>query len=92
MGKLDTESFDKFLESIKKAGVVIFNESELRERMAEAYNWRYAFTTLVANGRRAGICFEDKNHDEKKIRRAFAKFKFPQNSEALLAATLKSTH
>jgi hypothetical protein len=92
MGKLDTDSFDQFLALIKKAGVVIFNEEALRERMAEAHNWRFAFTTMVANGHRAGIFFEDRNHDEKKIRRAFAKFKLPQNSEAILASTLNTVH
>ena len=94
MGKLDTDSFDEFLESIKQAGVVIFNEPALRERMAEAHNWRFAFTTMVANGRRAGILFEDRDHraDAKKIHRAFAKFKLPHSSEAILASTLNSVH
>jgi hypothetical protein len=94
MGKLDTDSFEQFLESIKQAGVVINNESALRERMAEAFNWRFAFTTMVANGRRAGIFFEEKDQraDRKKIRRAFAKFNFPQNSETILANTLGSVH
>jgi hypothetical protein len=94
MGSLSTDSFEQFLESIKQAGVVIGNEAALRERMAEAYNWRYAFTTMVANGRPTGICFDPKNHsvDEKKIHRAFTKFKFPQSSEAVLAASLKSAH
>jgi len=94
MGKLDTDSFEQFLESIKQAGVAIFNEAALRERMAEAHNWRFAFTTMVANGRRVGICFENKDHraDEKKIHRAFKKFKLPQSSEAILANTLNSVH
>ncbi len=94
MGSLSADSFEEFLESIKQAGVVIFNEAELRERMAEAYNWRYAFTTMVANGRPTGIRFENSKHsvDEEKIHRAFAQFKFPQSSEAVLAATLKSAH
>lgn len=94
MGKLDTDSFEQFLESIKKAGVVIFNEAALRERMAEAHNWRFAFTTMVASGRRAGIFFEDQGHkvDGKKIHRAFAKFKLPPSAEAVLASTLGSVH
>ncbi|WP_223293706.1 hypothetical protein [Gallionella capsiferriformans] len=94
MGKLDTDSFEQFLESIKQAGVVIFNEHDLRERMAEAHNWRFAFTTMLANGHRAGIFFEDKGHriDEKKIHRAFSKFKLPKSSEAILATTLNSVH
>lgn len=94
MGKLDTESFEEFLESIKQAGVVIFNEPALRERMAEAHNWRFAFTTMLANGRRAGIFFEERGQrvDEKKIHRAFAEYKLPESSEAILAATLNSVH
>ena len=36
MGSLSKESFDAFLESLKRAGVAIYNESELRERLAEA--------------------------------------------------------
>ena len=36
MGSLSTESFEEFLESLKKAGVAITNERELRERLAEA--------------------------------------------------------
>lgn len=94
MGKLDTDSFDEFLESIKQAGVVIFNEAALRERMAEAHNWRFAFTTMVASGHRAGIFFEDRDHsvNKKKIHRAFAKFKLPKSSEATLATTLNSVH
>jgi hypothetical protein len=49
---------------------------------------------MVANGHRAGIFFEDRGQraDEKKIRRAFAKFKLPQSSEVILASTLKSLH
>lgn len=42
MGRLGTESFDEFLSSLKRLGIVIRNELELRERMAEARRWRYA--------------------------------------------------
>jgi len=35
MGSLSTESFDEFLDSLKKAGVAISNELELRERLAD---------------------------------------------------------
>lgn len=94
MGKLDTDSFDDFLKSIKQAGVIISNEAELRERMAEAYSWRYAFRTMMANGRRVGICFEESNNsiDEAKIRRAFSRYQLPQGSERILAASLESAY
>lgn len=94
MGSLSSDTIEEFLASIKQAGVVISNEAALRERMAEAYNWRYAFTTMVANGRPTGIRFENPSHqlDEAHIHRVFEKFQFPQNSEAVLAATLKAAH
>ena len=50
MGSLSKESFDAFLESLKRAGVAIYNESELRERLAEARRWQYAFATLALAG------------------------------------------
>ena len=50
MGSLSKESFDAFLESLKRAGVAIYNESELRERLAEARRWQYAFATLASAG------------------------------------------
>ena len=47
MGSLSTESFEQFLDSLKKAGIAISNEVELRERLAEAgrdrcaeFRWR----------------------------------------------------
>ena len=59
MGSLSNESFDEFLDSLKQAGVAISNERELRERLAEAQRWRYAFATLASNGRSLGIRFQD---------------------------------
>ena len=61
MGSLSDESFDEFLDSLKRAGISITNEQEVRERLAEAQRWRYAFTTLAANGRSIGIRFEDQS-------------------------------
>ena len=49
MGSLSNESFDEFLDSLKQAGVAISNERELRERLAEAQRWRFAFATLASN-------------------------------------------
>lgn len=94
MGSLSTESFEEFLDSLKQAGIEVTNESELRERLAEAQRWRYAFTTLAANGRALGIRFEDRSAggNEEQIRQAFAQFHFPERAEAAFAASLKMEH
>ncbi len=93
MGSLCNESFEEFLESLKKAGVIVSNEEELRERLAEAQRWRYAFTTLAANGRAIGIRFagpESLGADE--IHRTFSHFQFPERAEAVFAASLRAEH
>ncbi|MEO8409880.1 MAG: hypothetical protein ABI478_04865 [Propionivibrio sp.] len=94
MGSLSDESFDEFLDSLKKAGVAISNERELRERLAEVQRWRYAFSTLATNGRPLGIRFQDhsagRNVDE--IRHAFARFQFPETMEEAFAASLRTEH
>ncbi|MCK9283536.1 MAG: hypothetical protein M0P39_04565 [Rhodocyclaceae bacterium] len=91
MGSISTESFEAFLESLKQAGIAITNEAELRERLAEAQRWRYAFMTLAANGRSLGIRFEDQGiQDAADIRRTLAQFQFPEGTEAILAASFKA--
>ena len=94
MGSLSNESFEEFLNSLKKAGIAISNEDELRERLAEAQRWRYAFTTLANNGRSLGIRFEDRSagHNEAEVRRAFAEFAFPERAQASFTASLKAHH
>jgi hypothetical protein len=94
MGSLSTESFDEFLDSLKKAGIAVTNEDELRERLAEAQRWRYAFTTLAANGRAIGIRFEDRSagSNEAQIRSTFAKFQFPERAEAVFTSSLRAEH
>lgn len=93
MGRLDNEPFVEFLNSLKKAGVEIINEQELRERLAEAQRWRYAFDTLAMNGRAIGIRFADRGgHDEAEIHRAFTAFQFPEKSEEIFNASLKASH
>ncbi|QEL63819.1 hypothetical protein OTERR_03430 [Oryzomicrobium terrae] len=94
MGSLSNESFDDFLDSLKRAGVVISNEQELRERLAEAQRWRYAFTTLASNGRQIGIRFQDQGNgvNSAEIHRTFAAYEFPERSEAVFAASLKAEH
>lgn len=94
MGSLSNESFEEFLESLKKAGVAISNERELRERLAEAQRWRYAFATLASNGRPLGIRFQDPSEmvTDDDIHRAFARFEFPESTEMAFAASLRSDH
>lgn len=94
MGSLSNESFEAFLDSLKKAGVEISNEQELRERLAEVQRWRYAFDTLAMNGRSIGIKFANRSEgrNEDAIHRAFAEFHFPENSEAVFAASLRASH
>lgn len=91
MGSLSNESFDQFLDSLKKAGITISNETQLRERLAEAQRWRFAFQTLAANGKVIGINFEDhsEGRNEAEISRAFNEFQFSENTKAVFAASLK---
>jgi hypothetical protein len=92
MGRFSTESFDEFLSSLKRLGIVISNELELRERMAEARRWRYAFTTLANNGRSLGIRFENRNADDTAIRNTLARFEFPEPAQSSLTAALRTQH
>jgi len=91
MGSLSTESFDQFLDSLKNAGITISNEADLRERLAEAQRWRFAFQTLAANGKVIGICFEDhsEGRNEAEIDRAFTDFQFSEKTKAVFSANLK---
>lgn len=91
MGSLSNESFEQFLDSLKKAGITISNEAELRERLAEAQRWRYAFQTLAANGKTIGICFEDHSdgRNTPEIDRAFTDFHFSDKTRAVFSANLK---
>ncbi|HJW02821.1 MAG TPA: hypothetical protein VJ548_06020 [Azospira sp.] len=94
MGSLSNESFEEFLDSLKQAGITITNESELRERLAEAQSWRYAFMTLATNGRAIGIRFEDKSagNNGDVIRQAFDQYAFPEKYEAAFESTLRTHH
>ena len=94
MGSLSNESFDQFLDSLKQAGVEISNERELRERLAEAQRWRFAFATLAANGRQLGIRFQDASSgvNEADIHRAFIRFAFPATLESTFSASLRAEH
>ena len=91
MGSLSNESFETFLDSLKKAGITISNEAELRERLAEAQRGRFAFQTLAANGKLLGIHFEDRSEgrNEAEIDRAFTEFQFSDRTKAVFSASLK---
>ncbi len=92
MGSLSHESFEEFLDLLKAAGISITRENELRERLAEAQVWRYAFMTLAANGRSIGIRFqgEDESVDEERIRRTLAAFQFPESSQQVFTASIQT--
>ena len=93
MGRLSNESFEEFLNSLKKAGITVTNEEELRERLATAQMWRYAFTTLAAHGHSLGIRFQEQpGLDEAQLHRAFAEFDLPQRAEDALVASLRAPH
>lgn len=94
MGSLSHESFESFLNSLKAAGITITREEELRERLAEAQIWRYAFMTLAANGRSIGIRFQGQEQqvDAELVRRTLAEYQFPESSQQVFAASLATQH
>lgn len=91
MGILSNESYEAFIDHLKRAGIVISKEAELRERLAEAALWQTAFQTLAANGKAIGISFEDlsQGRNQAEIDRAFSEFHFPENTRAIFSASLK---
>lgn len=91
MGTLRNESYEQFLALLKRAGIVISREAELRERLAEVPLWQNAFQTLAANGKAIGISFEDQSQgrNQAEIERAFKEFHFPENTKAIFSANLK---
>jgi hypothetical protein len=94
MGRLSDESYERFLESLKEAGIAILNEDELRARLAEAQRWQYAFATLAANGKPLGIRFVNgrEGANDAQIWNTFARFDFPSQLQAAFASSLKSGH
>jgi pectin methylesterase-like acyl-CoA thioesterase len=94
MGRLSDESFEQFLDSLKEAGIAIFNEDELRVRLAEAQRWQYAFATLAANGKPLGIQFVNcrEGTNDAQIWNTFARFDFPTQLQAVFADSLKPEH
>ena len=80
-----------FIQSLKKAGVAINNEREVIERLAEAREWHYAFSTLGKQGRRIGIWFAaTANISSIRLKSLFAQFRFSSNDEGLFTALCKT--
>ncbi|GAA5158622.1 hypothetical protein [Viridibacterium curvum] len=95
MGQQSHETIDAFLDSLKRAGVKISNEQELRERLVEARLWHMAFMTLAAHGQPLGIRFESddgQSIDEDALQNLFARHSFPSSAEGNFAARLKTAH
>ncbi|MDD3354464.1 hypothetical protein [Zoogloea sp.] len=90
MGSYCNESYAEFLDSLKAAGVLIRNEHEVRERLAESQRWRSAFLTLAANGRTLGIEFsvEEQGSNPQAVQQVLAKHAFPAEKEAAFIAQL----
>ena len=80
----------RFIESLKSAGILIGNEREVVERLGEAREWHYAFSTLAKQGKRLGICFSaTARTSSNQLRRLFDKYKFPGNAGAVFEASLQ---
>lgn len=79
----------RFIQSLKGAGVAISNEREVIERLEEAREWHYAFTTLVKQGQRIGISFIAKPGTRSaELQRLFAQYRFAEQAEAVFEASL----
>ena len=79
-----------FIQSLKRAGIAIGNEQAVIERLAEAREWHYAFTTLVKHGNRIGIWFAAATRTRSnQLKRLFAKYHFSGNAEAAFEACLQ---
>ena len=84
----NTES-TQFINSLKIAGVAISNEREVIERLEEAREWHYAFTTLVKQGQRIGISFlANPGMQSAELQRLFTQYRFADHAEAAFEASL----
>lgn len=91
MGSLSTESFEQFLDSLKKPVSRFPTKWNCANAWQRPQRWRYAFQTLAANGKVIGICFEDHSagRNEAEISRTFNEFRFPEKTRAVFSANLK---
>jgi len=80
----------EFIESLKRAGILIGNEREVIERLGEAREWHFAFATLAKQGKTLGIWFAATARTRSiQLKRLFAKYNFPGNAEAAFEASLQ---
>lgn len=79
-----------FIQSLKHAGIEIGNEREVIERLEEAREWHYAFSTLVKQGKTLGIWFAAgaKTRSDQ-LKGLFAKYNFPGYAEAAFKDSLQ---
>ena len=79
-----------FIESLKRAGILIGNEREVVERLGEAREWHYAFNTLAKQGKALGIWFSATARTRSiQLKRLFDKYEFPSSAEAAFEASLQ---
>ena len=88
------ESYENFLSLLKAAGIAITNETELRERLAQARRWQYAFMTLAANGDSLGIRFSESGtgSDKTTVCNTFANYRFPAQSDSVFVSKLQAQY
>ncbi len=80
----------QFIQSLKRAGIQIGNEQEVIERLGEAREWHFAFATLAKHGKTLGIWFSATAKTRSaQLKRLFAKYNFPGNTEAVFEACLQ---
>lgn len=81
----------QFIQSLKSAGIEIGNEREVIERLEEAREWHYAFSTLVKQGKTLGIWFAAgaKTRSDQ-LKSLFAQHNFPGCTEATFKNSLQS--
>ncbi len=86
----DQKESTLFIQSLKRAGILIGNEQEVIERLGEAREWHYAFTILVRQGKALGIWFAATARTRSaQLKRLFAKYNFPDTAEAAFEASLQ---
>ncbi len=94
MGSIYSETYEGFLSSLKAAGIAITNEAELRERLAQARRWQYAFMTLAAHGDSIGIRFTEAEtgSDKASVCNTFANYRFPAESDNVFVSKLQAVY
>ncbi|NTV09512.1 MAG: hypothetical protein HGA47_01920 [Zoogloea sp.] len=80
----------QFINSLKQAGIAISNEREVLERLGEAREWRYAFTTLAREGKRIGIWFAaTAKTSSNQLHHLFSSYRLSGDATAAFEASLQ---